>query len=133
MEIDQAMAKWIDVQYHWIQFGPIYIGSEYIRKQLPEVSRLFEGLERQKNEFIQEQQANLSVVETWNQPDILRFLEMILRELTVVEKSLYEYLETKRMTFPRFYFVSANDLLDILSKGRNPKKTNHTLAKFLII
>lgn len=37
------------------------------------------------------------------------------------EKKLQDYLETKRLAFPRFYFVAAADLLDILSKGSNPK------------
>lgn len=32
-----------------------------------------------------------------------------------------DYLETKRMAFPRFYFVAPADLLDILSKGSNPQ------------
>ena len=32
-----------------------------------------------------------------------------------------DYLETKRVAFPRFYFVAAADLLDILAKGSNPQ------------
>lgn len=38
------------------------------------------------------------------------------------EKALAEYLETKRLAFPRFYFVSSADLLDILSNGNNPSE-----------
>ena len=32
-----------------------------------------------------------------------------------------DYLETKRVAFPRFYFVAPAELLDILSKGSNPQ------------
>ncbi len=37
--------------------------------------------------------------------------------LQVCEKALADYMESKRRAFPRFYFVSTADLLDILSNG----------------
>lgn len=44
--------------------------------------------------------------------------------LQVCEKALADYMESKRRLFPRFYFVSTADLLDILSNGNNPAKVN---------
>ncbi len=40
----------------------------------------------------------------------------------VCEKALADYMESKRRSFPRFYFVSTADLLDILSNGNSPHK-----------
>lgn len=51
-------------------------------------------------------------------------LDKIQGELKVCEKALNEYLDSKRKAFPRFYFVSVNDLLDILSNGNSPMKVN---------
>ena len=51
-----------------------------------------------------------------------------LYRLAVCEKALAEYLETKRLAFPRFYFVSSADLLDILSKGNQPVEVNSMLT-----
>lgn len=48
----------------------------------------------------------------------------VYRRLSVCEKALAEYLETKRLTFPRFYFVSASDLLEIVSKGTQPREVS---------
>ena len=68
-----------------------------------------------------------NVVEATNQPNLYERLEAIQGQLTLCEKALAEYLETKRLAFPRFYFVSSADLLDILSNGNNP-----TLVKMYI-
>jgi dynein heavy chain len=106
-----------------------FIEIKFIRKQLSEQSATFKGVDQQMNEFISKQQESLNVIEICNQKGILKFFEIVFRELTVAEKSLWEYLETKRMAFPRVYFVSANDLLDILSKGRNPKEIKQHFGK----
>ena len=61
-----------------------------------------------------------NVVDATNQPNLFERLEALQGQLTLCEKALAEYLETKRLAFPRFYFVSSADLLDILSNGNNP-------------
>ena len=61
-----------------------------------------------------------NVVDATNQPNLYERLEAIQGSLALCEKALAEYLETKRLAFPRFYFVSSSDLLDILSNGNNP-------------
>lgn len=38
-------------------------------------------------------------------------------------------MDSKRKAFPRFYFVSVNDLLDILSNGNSPVKINKHMPK----
>lgn len=43
--------------------------------------------------------------------------------------AVQDYLETKRIAFPRFYFVAPADLLDILSKGSNPQAILRHLSK----
>lgn len=49
--------------------------------------------------------------------------------MKVCEKALNDFLDSKRRAFPRFYFVSVNDLLDILSNGNAPAKINIHMAK----
>jgi dynein heavy chain len=55
--------------------------------------------------------------------------EQIRDGLRECEKALTDYLETKRRAFPRFYFVSPTDLLDILSKGNSPTEVMKHMPK----
>lgn len=63
------------------------------------------------------------------QKDMLKNLEDIQADLKVCEKALNQFLDSKRRAFPRFYFVSVSDLLDILSNGNNPTKINRHMSK----
>lgn len=56
-------------------------------------------------------------------------LEQDQKGLVKCEKALSDYLDTKRRLFPRFYFVSSSDLLDILSKGQQPRLVEKHLSK----
>lgn len=56
-------------------------------------------------------------------------LQQMNEKLEAIEKSLDMYLETKRQIFPRFYFISNDDLLEILGQGRNPEAVIPHLKK----
>lgn len=42
---------------------------------------------------------------------------------------LESYLESKRLSFPRFYLLSNDELIDILSQSRNPQAIQVHLQK----
>lgn len=63
---------------------------------------------------------NPNVIQGTSTPGLYNQLLNIQDQLIKCEKVLAQYLETKRLTYPRFYFISSADLLDILSNGNHP-------------
>ncbi|KAM9424094.1 dynein axonemal heavy chain 9 isoform 2-T2 [Pholidichthys leucotaenia] len=126
---DSVISIWFEVQHTWTHLESIFIGSEDIRSQLPEDSRRFEGIDADFKELANAMQQTPNVVEATNKPCLFGKLEDIQSRLSLCEKALAEYLDTKCLAFPRFYFISSADLLDILSNGTNPHQVQKHLSK----
>ena len=57
---------------------------------------------------------NPKVLESCHAPNRLETLQMLGTGLEKCQKSLNDYLDSKRNAFPRFFFISDDELLSIL-------------------
>ncbi|KAG8128896.1 hypothetical protein E2320_015667, partial [Naja naja] len=92
-------------------------------------SKRFEGIDVDFKELAYDAEKTPNVIEATKKPQLYEQLENIQNRLSLCEKALAEYLDTKRLAFPRFYFISSADLLDILSNGTNPQLVQRHLSK----
>ena len=127
--VDTIITLWLGVQQTWGYLEPIFIGSEDIRSQLPEDSKRFEDINYNWKKMMEKMVHTSQAIQASKTKNFQRQLENLQSELAKCEKALADYLDAKRRQFPRFYFVSSTDLLDILSKGQQPKLVQKHLSK----
>jgi dynein heavy chain len=139
--VDSCLNKWLEIQRKWVNLYPIFVLSADIREQLPDDARNFAVADELFRQLMRAAQHHTNVVELLCSPavadalqradDLEHLLNQIEGILVRCEKALSEYLETKRKIFPRFYFVSASDLVDILSKGSDPRAVMTHMSKMI--
>ena len=75
--------------------------------------------------------SKLNDYEIFNQKGIQKTLERLADLLAKIQKALGEYLERERASFPRFYFVGDEDLLEIIGNTKNiPRLQKHFKKMF---
>uniref|UniRef100_A0A672ZPD5 Dynein, axonemal, heavy chain 11 n=1 Tax=Sphaeramia orbicularis TaxID=375764 RepID=A0A672ZPD5_9TELE len=126
---DSVLTVWMEVQRTWAYLESIFKGCDDICQQLPADAHRFQVIDAEFQELMLDSTKTKNVIKATNKPDLYKKLEDLQRRLALCEKALGEYLEAKRLLFPRFYFISTADLLDILSKGSRPREVTVHLSK----
>ena len=101
------------VQRKWMYLESIFIGGD-IRAQLPEEAKKFDNIDKLFKKIMADTSKNPQVYDACHVPNRLQDLETISTGLEKCQKSLNDYLDSKRNAFPRFFFISDEELLSIL-------------------
>ena len=97
----QVITLWFDVQRTWSHLESIFVGSEDIRQQLPVDSERFDDTNERFVAKLKVITRIPNIIEATSTPGLAEELEVIQSQLSLCEKALAEYLETKRLAFPR--------------------------------
>ncbi|XP_052771287.1 dynein axonemal heavy chain 2-like isoform X2 [Mya arenaria] len=118
----------LTVQRQWMYLENIFLGED-IRKQLPRESAEFDEVNNNWKIIMARLNKDRNALRGTHHDGMLEQLNDMNLKLEEIQKSLDMYLETKRQIFPRFYFLSNDDLLEILGQSKNPEAVQPHLKK----
>jgi dynein heavy chain len=120
--ITETLEILLQVQSKWKYLESIFKGQPDISKQLPNEDAIF------RRNHIQFKEEMERINKTKNCKNALTEKKNFLQELyelneqfEKIQKYLKQFLESKRSQFPRFYFLSDEDLLEIIGQSKDPK------------
>ncbi len=131
MHFQETLDEWLTCQRNWMYLETIF-GSADIVRQLPGPAKLFQSVDKSWRWIMKqtnEDRNALKAVQGVGEKSRLTIFRNHNANLDQIQKDLEDYLETKRMAFPRFYFLSNDELLEILSQAKDPKAVQPHLRK----
>jgi dynein heavy chain, axonemal len=124
----QTLDEWLNCQQQWIYLSAIFSAPD-IQRQLPHEAKLFTVVDKSWKQTMRQTHKMPLALIAMTQPGLLNTMKTNNALLEQITRCLEAYLEIKRVAFPRFYFLSNDELLEILAQTRNPHAVQPHLRK----
>ncbi|EFR03217.1 protein kinase subdomain-containing protein [Nannizzia gypsea CBS 118893] len=110
---------WIDVQRQWVYLEGVFTGNADIKHLLPLESGRFQNINSEFFAVMKKVYKSPLILDVLAITGVQKSLERLAELLHKIQKALGEYLEKERVSFPRFYFVGDEDLLEIIGNSND--------------
>lgn len=126
--INDVTESWLKVQHKWINLKIIFSTSTDIRQKLSDITAKFDATDKRFKKIMQITYKSPNVLQSCKSDGRLEELNVISHELDKCQKALSTYLDSKRLEYPRFYFIAEEEVLQIIG-STNPLEIKKHVSK----
>ena len=123
-----TLDEWMNVQRQWLYLENIFASPDII-KQLPVEHKKFSVIDTYFRKLMKDTSERPLALPAIAQNERYKDLKDYNLKLEQIQKALEDYLDRKRKQFPRFFFLSNEELLEILAQSRVPAAVQPHLRK----
>ncbi|EAY14826.1 Dynein heavy chain family protein [Trichomonas vaginalis G3] len=124
----QILDAWVECQRGWLYLQPIFTGTS-IQQKLHREARDWNNVDKSWNNIMTQTHAHPEFQTVMHRDHLLEdFLENN-KLLDSITQGLNQYLEAKRLGFPRFFFLSNDELISILSHTKDFDQIQKSMNK----
>jgi dynein heavy chain len=128
LHFDKTLDEWLKLQKTWMHLEAIFSAPD-IQKQLANEWGVVSSVDAFWRELMRRAATIRICLKVGAIPCIYDNISKHNLELEGVAKGLAEFIKLKRQAFPRFYFLSDEELLQLLSSCRDPQAIQPHLEK----
>jgi dynein heavy chain len=126
--VAETVEAWKEFQRAWLYLDNIFASPD-LRKNCARDAAEFEAISRNWNKMMKTVNVKPTVLPNCQNGQKLLEFNRYNQQMDKIQKNLDAYLEQKRVQFPRFYFLSNDELLQILANAADVKQVERHVNK----
>ncbi|KAK8861158.1 hypothetical protein M9Y10_012853 [Tritrichomonas musculus] len=123
-----SMDAWVECQRGWLYLQPIFTGTS-IQQKLHKEARDWNFVDKTWSTMMNSTHQYPSFLDVMHRQGLYENLVECNKYLDSITTGLNAYLEAKRLGFPRFFFLSNDELIAILSHTKDFNIVNKSMSK----
>lgn len=124
----RVLSQWLEVQKAWVHFQKVFSSAD-IHRQMPTEAAKFDLVDDHWRTVAALCQRENLAHKAFKDDRVTTRLEEAEAVLEDIRNGVAEYLRRKRQAFPRFFFLSNDEILEILSETDDPMRVLPHLSK----
>ena len=127
--VTRTLEEWAECQKTWMSLERVFSAQD-MQEQLPTEAAKFAVISKSWKQIMLQTRGKPKVLSSvMSRKNLIGNFQRHKRRWVTLKKKIQMFLDVKRSNFPRFYFLSDQELIAIISHARNPERVQPHFIK----